>query len=102
VIGCVDLQTKEAGDLEAIEEKIASLLTYRSGLMNEIRRLHQKRKDLGREIRELTTGIRKEREELDECYGTVKSCSERRKEILAKIRELKEKVREVEKDLKRF
>lgn len=96
------MQPKEAGDLEAIEEKIASLIPYRSGLVKEIRNLREKKRDLGEEVRKLSTGIRKEREALDECYKTLKFCSEKRKENLAKIRELKGKVREVEKDLKRF
>jgi len=96
------LHPDEADGLKAIEERIASLIAYRSGLVKEARDIRRKKSDTVREIRELTANIRREGEAVEECYETVKFCCEKRKEILAKIGELKSRVREVEADLKRF
>jgi|TARA_B100001971_G_scaffold56161_1_gene51220 uncharacterized coiled-coil DUF342 family protein len=88
--------------MENINQKITSLLTYRSGLIKEIKTVHEKRKDLKDEIRGLSKKINETRKNLEEGYGFYQDTRKIRRETLSKIRELRLKIQTVEKDSKKF
>ncbi len=96
------MQSKDSGELETIGQKISSLLTYRSGLIKEIKNLHSKRRDLGGEIKNLSEKIRGTRESLNRGYNVFKDTRIVRSETLSKIREIRMKIRAIEEDLKKF
>ncbi len=96
------MQSKDSGELEAVGQKISSLLTYRSGLIKEIKNLHSKRRDLGGEIKNLSEKIRVTRESLNRGYSVFKDTRIIRSETLSKIREIRMKIRVIEEDLKKF
>ena len=60
------MQSKDSEELEKINQQITALLTYRSGLIKEIKVIHKKRKDLRDEIRGLSKKIDEARDNLDE------------------------------------
>jgi|TARA_Y100000031_G_C8235825_1_gene393183 uncharacterized coiled-coil DUF342 family protein len=88
--------------MENINQKITSLLTYRSGLIKEIKIVHEKRKDLKDEIRGFSKKINETRKNLEEGYGFYQDTRKIRRETLSKIRELRLKIQTVEKDSKKF
>ena len=101
-IGCLDLQSKNSEEMETLNQKIISLATYRSGLIKEIKVLHQKRKDIRQEIRGLSRKIEETRETLGDGYNTYKNTRKIRRETISKIRELQLKIQPIEMDLKKF
>lgn len=96
------MQTKDSEEMENINQKITSLLTFRSGLIKEIKVVHKKRRDLREEIRGLSKKINETRENLDEGYGFYQDTRKTRRETLSKIRELRLKIQVVEEDAKKF
>ena len=78
------------------------MLTYRSGLIKEIKIVHEKRKDLKDEIRGFSKKINETRKNLEEGYGFYQDTRKIRRETLSKIRELRLKIQTVEKDSKKF
>ena len=88
--------------MENINQKITSLLTYRSGLIKEIKVVHKKRRDLRDEISGISKKIEETRENLDEGYGFYQDTKKTRRETLSKIRELRLKIQAVEEDAKKF
>jgi len=97
-----DLQSKNSEEIESINHKITSLLTYRSGLIKEIKLVHNKRKELNDEIRRLSKKIDETRENLDVGYGFYQDTRKMRRETLSKIRELKLKIQTIEENAKKF
>ncbi len=96
------MQSKDLSAVEAMEQKISSLLTYRSGLIKEIKSLHTKRRDLREEINNLTEKIRRTRESLNRGYEVFKDTREARSATLSQIRELRLKIRASEENLEKF
>jgi uncharacterized coiled-coil DUF342 family protein len=96
------MQPQGEVDLEALSQKIDSLASQRMSLINEYRRLDQRRREIRKEIRELTTKINSDRASLDEYYEKMSALKAQRREILSKIRDMKVKSSEVEKVLKQF
>jgi uncharacterized coiled-coil DUF342 family protein len=96
------MQPQGEVDLEALSQKIDSLASQRIGLINEYRRLDQRRREIRKEIRELTEKINADRGSLDQYYEKVSALKSQRREILSKIRDMKVKSTEVEKVLKQF
>ena len=96
------MQPQGEVDLEALSQKIDSLATQRSDMINEYRRLDQRRREIRKEIRDLTEKINVDRKTLDEHYEKMGTFKNNRRELLSKIREIKAKSTEVEKVLKGF
>jgi len=101
-MGWLDLHPKDSEELENINQQITSLITYRSGLIKEIKVVHKKRKDLREEIMGLSKKIDETRENLDEGYGFYQDARKKRRETLSKIRELRLKMQTIEEDAKKF
>jgi uncharacterized coiled-coil DUF342 family protein len=96
------MQPQGEVDLEALSQKIDSLASERIGQINEYRRLDQRRREIRKEIRELTEKINADRGTLDQYYEKISALKAQRREILSKIRDMKVKSSEVEKVLKQF
>ena len=96
------LQSKDSEEIENINQKITSLLTYLSGLIKEIKLAHNKRKELNDEIRGLSKKINETRENLDVGYGFYQDTRKTRRETLSKIRELRLKIQIIEENAKKF
>ena len=88
--------------MENINKKITSLLTYKSGLIKQIKAVHKKRTDLMTEIRGLSKKIDETRKNLDRGYDFHHDARKIRRETLSKIRELRLKIQIVEDDAKKF
>ena len=87
--------------MENINKKITSLLTYKSGLIKQIKAVHKKRTDLRTEIRGLSKKIDETRKNLDLRYDFHHDARKIRRETLSKIRELRLKI-QIEDDAKKF
>jgi|SRR5579875_84882 len=96
------MQPQGEVDLEALSQKIDSLAGQRLDMINEYRRLDQRRRDIRKQIREFTEKINADRKSLDSYYEDLSSYKASRREVLSKIREMKSKSAEVEKVLKEF
>lgn len=79
--------------VKALEEAIASLFAQRTGVVNELKRCNQKRRDLKEETKRVATAIREGRAFLDEYFEQEETTKKLRRDILAKIREIKGKVK---------
>ncbi len=99
MIACVGLQQKDPNEIDALNQKITSLLNYRVGLITEIKNLHQKRRDLRNEIRALSDKARSTRDGLNKGYNEFKEARKIRRETLAKIREIRQNMLAIESDL---
>ncbi len=96
------MQPQGEFDLEAIGQKIDSLASERSRMINEYRELDQRRREIRKEIRSLTEKINTDRKALDDYYEKMSSFKAMRREVLSKIRDTKTKSSVVEKELKQF
>ncbi len=96
------MQPQREVDLEALSQKIDSLASQRMGQISEYKRLDQRRREIRKEIRELTEKINADRTSLDQYYEKMSALKAQRREILSKIRDMKVKSSEVEKVLKQF
>jgi len=96
------MQPQGEVDLEALSQKIDSLAAQRLDMINEYRRLDQRRREIRKEIRDFTDKINSDRKSLDEYYEKLGTFKANRRELLTKIREIKAKSDEVEKVLKGF
>jgi len=96
------MQPQGEVDLEALSQKIDALAAQRLDMINEYRRLDQRRREIRKEIRELTEKINTDRKSLDEYYEKMGTFKANRRELLTKIREIKVKSDEVDKVLKGF
>jgi uncharacterized coiled-coil DUF342 family protein len=96
------MQPQREVDLEALSQKIDSLASQRMGQIAEYKRLDQRRREIRKEIRELTEKINADRGSLDQYYEKMSALKAQRREILSKIRDMKVKSTEVEKVLKQF
>jgi uncharacterized coiled-coil DUF342 family protein len=96
------LQPQGEVDLEAISQKIDSLVNQRINSINEYKRMDERRREIRRQIRELTEKINADRKSLDEYYEKLAGFKTSRREILSQIRDMKTKSTEVEKVLKKF
>ena len=96
------MQPQGEVDLEALSQKIDSLAAQRLDMINEYRRLDQRRREIRKEIRDFTEKINADRKTLDEYYERMGTFKANRRELLSKIREIKAKSTEVEKVLKGF
>src|SRR5487761_202775 len=89
-------------DLDALSRQIDDLATQRSNLINDYKRLDQRRREIRKEIRDYTEKINADRKALDEYYEKLSDFKSARRDILSKIRDMKTKSSEVEKELKQF
>jgi uncharacterized coiled-coil DUF342 family protein len=89
-------------DLEAISQKIDSLASQRINSINNYKELDERRREIRRQIRDLTEKINADRKRLDDYYEKLSSFKSSRREILSQIRDMKSKSSEVEKVLKKF
>jgi len=89
-------------NLDQTEQKISSLTNYRLSLINELKRLSQRRRELREEIREMTNKLREGRKAISEQSSLIRQLSDTRKDILSKTEEIKTKVKETEKVLRNF
>lgn len=96
------MQPQGEVDLEALSQKIDSLAAQRLDMINQYKRLDQRRREIRKEIRDLTEKINADRKSLDEFYEHMSTFKTNRRELLSKIRETKAKSAEVEKVLKGF
>jgi uncharacterized coiled-coil DUF342 family protein len=96
------MQPQGEVDLEALGQRIDTLAAQRLDMINEYRRLDQRRRDIRKEIRDFTEKINADRKTLDEHYERMGTFKNNRRELLSKIREIKVKSTEVEKVLKGF
>ena len=96
------MQPQGEVDLEALSQKIDALAAQRLDMINEYRRLDARRREIRKEIRELTEKINADRKSLDEYYEKMGTFKANRRELLTKIREIKVKSDEVDKVLKGF
>jgi uncharacterized coiled-coil DUF342 family protein len=94
------MQPQGEVDLEALSQKIDSLAGQRLDMINEYRRLDQRRREIRKEIRDFTDKINSDRKSLDEYYEKLGTYKANRRELLTKIREIKAKSDEVDKTLK--
>jgi uncharacterized coiled-coil DUF342 family protein len=93
------MQPQGEVDLEALSQKIDALASQRLDMINEYKRLDQRRRDIRREIRDFTEKINEDRKSLDEYYEHMTTFKANRRELLSKIRDVKAKSTEVEKIL---
>jgi len=96
------MQPQGEVDLEALSQKIDSLAAQRLDMINEYRRLDQRRREIRKEIRDFTDKINADRKSLDEYYEKLGAFKANRRELLSKIREIKAKSDEVDKVIKGF
>jgi uncharacterized coiled-coil DUF342 family protein len=96
------MQPQGEVDLEALSQKIDTLAAQRLDMINEYRRLDQRRREIRKEIRGFTEKINTDRKTLDDHYERMGTFKTNRRELLSKIREIKAKSTEVEKVLKGF
>lgn len=96
------MQPQGEVDLEVLSQKIDSLAGQRLDMINEYRRLDQRRREIRKEIRDFTDKINSDRKSLDEYYEKLGTFKANRREVLTKIREIKAKSDEVDKVLKGF
>jgi len=96
------MQPQGEVDLEALSLKIDSLAAQRLDMINEYRRLDQRRREIRKEIRDFTDKINSDRKSLDDYYEKLGTFKANRRELLTKIREIKAKSDEVDKVLKGF
>lgn len=96
------MQPQGEVDLEALSQKIDVLAAQRLDMINEYRRLDQRRREIRKEIRDFTEKINSDRKSLDEYYEKLGTFKANRRELLTKIREIKAKSDEVDKVLKGF
>ncbi len=96
------MQPQGEVDLEALSQKIDSLAAQRLDMINEYRRLDQRRREIRKEIRDFTEKINADRKSLDDYYEKLGAFKTNRRELLTKIREIKAKSDEVDKVLKGF
>ncbi len=89
-------------DLEDVSQRIDSLASQRFSSINNYKQLDDRRREIRRQIRELTEKINEDRKKLDDYYEKLASFKASRREILSQIREQKTKSSEVEKLLKKF
>jgi exonuclease SbcC len=89
-------------DLEDVSQRIDSLASQRFSSINNYKQLDDRRREIRRQIRELTEKINEDRKKLDDYYEKLSSFKASRREILSQIREQKTKSSEVEKLLKKF
>ena len=89
-------------DLEALSQKIDALASQRLEMINEYKRLDQRRRDIRKEIREFTEKINVDRKSLDEYYEHMTTFKANRRDLLSKIRDVKTKSTEVEKVLNEY
>ena len=96
------MQSRGEVDLDTLSQKIDSFASQRLDMINEYKRLDQRRREIRKEIRELTEKINVDRKSLDEYYEHMTKFKASRRELLAKIRDTKAKSADVEKVLKGF
>jgi uncharacterized coiled-coil DUF342 family protein len=96
------MQPQGEVDLEAISQKIDYLASQRINSINEYKRLDERRREVRKQIRDLTDKINADRKTLDDYYEKLSSFKASRREILSQIRDMKTKSSEVEKVLKKF
>lgn len=96
------MQPQGEVDLEALSQKIDALASQRLEMINEYRRLDQRRRDIRKEIRELTDKINTDRKSLDEYYEHMTTFKASRRDLLSKIRDVRAKSTEIEKVLNDF
>ncbi|MGQ9718345.1 MAG: hypothetical protein ACUVWK_00590 [Nitrososphaerales archaeon] len=89
-------------DLTQIEQKISSLTMYRVSLIDELRKLSQKKRELRGEIKENVNRVKEKRSAVLEQNELINQLEDARKDTLSKINGIKERVREVEKVLREF
>jgi len=89
-------------DLTQMEQKISSLAMYRMSLIDELRKLSQKKRELRREIKDNVDRVKEKRSAVLEQNKLINQLEDTRKDTLSKINEMKERVREVEKILREF
>ena len=96
------MQPQGEVDLEALSQKIDALASQRLEMINEYKRLDQRRRDIRKEIREFTEKINVDRKSLDEYYEHMTTFKANRRDLLSKIRDVKSKSTEVEKVLNEY
>ncbi len=96
------MQSRGEVDLDTLSQRIDSFASQRLDMINEYKRLDQRRREIRKEIRELTEKINVDRKSLDEYYEHMTKFKGSRRELLAKIRDTKAKSADVEKVLKGF
>ena len=96
------MQSRGEVDLDTLSQKIDSFASQRLDMINEYKRLDQRRREIRKEIRELTEKINVDRKSLDEYYEHMTKFKASRRELLAKIRDTNAKSADVEKVLKAF
>ncbi|MBI2183801.1 MAG: hypothetical protein HYU39_02450 [Thaumarchaeota archaeon] len=79
-------------NLEALYDSMKSLLGQRAGVINELKRCNQKRRELRAELKRVSDTIKSERYALDKYFDQSEASKKLRKDILAKIREVRTKV----------
>lgn len=89
-------------NIDEIEQKISSLITYKSGLINELKKLGQRKRELRSEIKEITNKLIEGKKVISEQNLLIRKLRDSYKDILSKMNEIWVKVREIEKALKNF
>jgi uncharacterized coiled-coil DUF342 family protein len=94
------MQPQGEFDLDALSQRIDSLASNRQNMINDYRRLDQRRRDIRKEIRSYTDKINEDRKALDDYYERLSAFKAKRRELLSQIRERKMQAAEVEKNLR--
>ncbi|MEM3451461.1 MAG: hypothetical protein QW830_03540, partial [Nitrososphaerales archaeon] len=89
-------------NLDEIEQKISSLINYKSGLINELKKLDQKKRELRYEIKEITNKMIEEKKIISEQNLLIMKLRDSHKNIFSKINDIRIKVKNIEKTLKNF
>ena len=96
------MQPQGEVDLEAISQKIDTLASQRYSMIDEYKRLDQRRREIRNEIHDFTEKINVDRKALDEYYEKLSAFKAVRRDVLSKIRNMKTKSSEVEKELRQL
>ncbi len=96
------MEPKSEFYLDGLNQRIDSVASNRLSLISEYKRLDDRRREIRKEIRNLTEKINQDRKSLDDYYARLSEFKAKRKELLAKIREKKSESEVIEKNLKAF
>ncbi|MFB3043429.1 MAG: hypothetical protein ACE1ZC_04045 [Nitrososphaerales archaeon] len=88
--------------LGEIDRRLGSLISHSRGVVSQLKELNQKSKDLRVELRDISSKIAEERQDLQVLFVESRSLRDSRSQLIEKIRTSREAIRNVEKSVMGF
>ncbi len=85
--------------LGEIDRRLGSLISLSRGIVSQLKELNQKSKDLRIELRDISSKIDQERQDLQVFFAESRSLRDSRSQLIEKIRSSREAIRNVEKSV---